>query len=691
MDVLSVTRFVCNPDLNGIHRAVVEAPEPGSGITLALVINRLSARRENGFEDMSESLGDFGFPDSLPAVKGRERIFTFTRSSGSVEGDRAGGIYGVRKMADWGFYGRNDDMERLRDLLGFHFPKDSGRFDYCYHVIGPRRVGKTELLSRTMERFGGDARWVRVSVDRGNDAGECLRRLRVSVNRAGGDLLEAMPDPDPEGGAAHGFVETVRHLLHRGVVVSVDEFQRCAENGIIGWLVPMVDDMKIGEDPLRKGESWGTLVLLGSHQQRMLEIVGGTGEMCDRSRLAVNLRPWRLRTVLEMATRHGLLARPGRFLTLWSAYSGVPGHWQRFVTGHDGARLRDFLETPDDDAWRRNFLSSELRRLEDPEERFDSRSWMTLKAKLRQVVLLLGMSAPKGGLTAAEIVGRLRGHASPTLVVEGSDGDPKPVAGEIDEALDRLRSHLELVAWSTPFLSRPGRAKWRIQDPGSLFQLRVFPELFERPGTIGSGDGGSGVEIDPDVAMARLLDLEGHMLERLSAYWIDGWGRDGPEDRRVTVGDMRFFPWVRHGVDLGGRIEVDVVAVVNDPDRGAVAALASCKRDAAAHRPGKALEIFDGFVEKAGEFTSKRRNLWRWPAVNVSGAEGPEGPWPGRSFRRQLLVSPEFSETRRAALSTSGIECFDIRDMALGMGLVPGPLAGPAADEDPELAKRVRT
>jgi len=122
-------------------------------------------------------------------------------------------------------------------------------------------------------------------------------------------------------------------------------------------------------------------------EERMREIVCGSGPMYGRSRLAVNLRQWTVRTVLGVAAEHGLLARPGRALTLWTAYGGVPEQWERFITDGGGTRLRDCLETADDDTWRQGFMAVESRRLDDTEERFDNRAWTTLKPELRRVVL----------------------------------------------------------------------------------------------------------------------------------------------------------------------------------------------------------------------------------------------------------------------------------------------------------------
>ncbi len=244
---------------------------------------------------------------------------------------------------DWGFYGRDRDMDRLRECLGFDLEKDSGAFDYRYHVIGRRRVGKTRLLRRTMKRFGGDRPWIPVTMEVDSEgaaasADECLHELLDRVGMVDPALLDGLPPRRGSQRVVSYYVSVVRHLLRRGVVVTIDEFQRCEDNGIIGSLPETLDLMESGEDdPLKEGERWGTLIVMGSHQQRMLDIMGQDGPLYGRSELAVDLKPWSARTVLEVAAEHGLLARPGRFLTLWTAYQGMPDLWEGFVTGRNGA------------------------------------------------------------------------------------------------------------------------------------------------------------------------------------------------------------------------------------------------------------------------------------------------------------------------------------------------------------------
>ena len=61
-----------------------------------------------------------------------------------------------------------------------------------------------------------------------------------------------------------------------------------------------------------------------SHQQQVLDMFRSTEPLHQRASMIAGLRQWRVQTVLEMAAEQGFLQRPGRFLTLWCAFGGVP-------------------------------------------------------------------------------------------------------------------------------------------------------------------------------------------------------------------------------------------------------------------------------------------------------------------------------------------------------------------------------
>ena len=139
----------------------------------------------------------------------------------------------------------------------------------------------------------------------------------------------------------------------------------------------------------------------------------------------------------------------------------MPKHWHRFANSNRTAKLRDFTLWPDDSAWRRAFLDDERRLLADPEERFDNAAYVELAPQTREVLLWLARNCPRGATTDELHVGL------------GKSGDQ-----EILNSLWVLRRHLELVEPKGQFQVK-GTARWRIIDNNTLFQITVYPELFE--------------------------------------------------------------------------------------------------------------------------------------------------------------------------------------------------------------------
>ena len=135
--------------------------------------------------------------------------------------------------------------------------------------------------------------------------------------------------------------------------------------------------------------------MMGSHQQQLLRMFHSDQPLYGRATSTVRLHPWSAGTVLEMASEQGFLRHPARFLTLWSAYGGVPKHWHRFASSNRTAKLRDFTLWPDDSAWRRAFLDDERRLLADPEERFDNAAYVELAPQTREVLLWLARNCPR--------------------------------------------------------------------------------------------------------------------------------------------------------------------------------------------------------------------------------------------------------------------------------------------------------
>ncbi len=319
-------------------------------------------------------------------------------------------------MSDWGFYGRSKDMDWLHSHLGLHMRMRVRGFN-CLRITGRRMVGKSTLMEHVMRGVTDGTPHVHLEIDENwTDAGTAVKWMVREIRARGYAPLFAgheylLTDPDlPEFKSLPDatlpekiFGDITAHLLVGGTVVTIDEFHRAPALRISSVLRRAVDRFK--KNP---GMACGTLVLTGSHEQMMKEMFGRSREWYGRSNGNLDLKPWNVRTVLGMAAERGLLERPDRFLTLWTAYGGVPGLWQRFLVEDRTGRLERYFSLPDAGAWRRDFIAGEATILSDnSDERFDAAAYVQFEKWGREAMLALGREA-SGTLHARDLVARLR-------------------------------------------------------------------------------------------------------------------------------------------------------------------------------------------------------------------------------------------------------------------------------------------
>jgi len=416
-------------------------------------------------------------------------------------------------MAEWGFYERDRE---LKDLCACLAPQDPNRgFSSCHYVIGRRRVGKTELLIEALnDRDGDDRPHVGVTVRADENTGEvesaasALAGLKDAVRAVDPTLI---PEPDAmaemERRPTDGYAGLVAHLLRSGAVVTVDGFQRTGKNHTLGEFQETLNNLENARGPGSRpyaGRPWGTLVIMGSHQQKMLKIVGGP--LYGLTDQAVDLKPWNIRQTFKVAAEHGLLAKSERFLTLWAAFQGMPERWKDFVMGgkKSPAGIRDFHDIPDDGAWRRGFVERELAWTRVNVNRFDHEAFISLAEGYRLLMAALGRREYRKGLSLGEFEASARDAwkkaviawkawraAYPETFPHAEHGAPEPAGpfptdDSVWKDLERLRDHLGLVRDREEFLDPDGdvrfRKRWCLNDGVALFQTRVFPEFFKRDG-----------------------------------------------------------------------------------------------------------------------------------------------------------------------------------------------------------------
>ena len=271
--------------------------------------------------------------------------------------------------------------------------------------------------------------------------------------------LETLPERGPYHSSSLWFQEILRTLIHAGTIVVLDEFHHADDLGIVSGVKLVID----GFEAVNAPQVTGKLVMTGSHQQHLLRMFRSDQPLYGRFSGSLRLDPWPVSTVLEMAAEQGYLRYPKRFLTLWTAYGGIPKHWKRLAADDNYVQLRQFDAWPDDTAWRRAFLERERQVLADRSERFNSRAFVELAAVHREALLWLAQNHPKAA-TDKQIAAGI-----------GMKGDPR-----VSDALDLLQDHLQLVELTEQFFVG-GTEQWRISDNSTLFQISVFPQLFSTP------------------------------------------------------------------------------------------------------------------------------------------------------------------------------------------------------------------
>ena len=543
-------------------------------------------------------------------------------------------------MTGWRFYGRDSELAELELSLRLH--EDTRRFG-AIRIIGRRGIGKTEFMKEAARRGTGDPPVLHVelpSPELGDAAAACDRLIDAASSADLKAVFGSLPERQSFHNDMMWFGLHLKELIAVGAIVVLDEFHHARPLGLVSDVKLVID----GFTSVAAPKVAGKLVMMGSHQQQLLRMFHSDQPLYGRATSTVRLPPWQAGTVLEMASEQGFLQHPARFLTLWSAFGGVPKHWRRFTEDDRATNLSNFLLWPDDSAWRKAFIDNECELLVDPEERFDSSSFVELAPQPREVLLWLANNRPRGA-TTQELQDKLNRSGDQAIL----------------DALRVLQRHLELVEPKGQFNVK-GAGRWRIIDNRTLFQITAFPEMFDTGETrLAEVD----FDSDGDRRMAAVAENEGLTLERLAAACFGelpdiSWSRDGVWRQR------RSPPFVdSNGLKLPPLADIDVMALRGkwrDPDT--VLVLAGCKRNAGRHHPARLDAQFSAFLEDLGNEETATR-LRALP-------------------QERFLVSPEFTDEQRLKARRAGFGCLGVRDLAHMLNIDPGP--GPESRTDPRPA-----
>ena len=411
--------------------------------------------------------------------------------------------------------------------------------------------------------------------------------------------------------------EVMPTLLQMGAVIVLDEFHQARELGMVSDVKQVIDQGKFN-----RISHPGKLVMMGSHQQKLQELFTASAPLYGRPDAYVHLHPWPLYTIMEMAAEQDILAEPGKFLTLWTAYGGVPSNWERYCT--DG-RFAHLHSIPDKETWKDAFLDAERAFLAEPMERFDARTFIELEASVRDIMLWFGRTKP-------------RGEQLSKLPRELGDMDAKL------EACELLRTDLDLMDRYGPLL-KTDHARWKITDQYTLFQICVFRELM-------SGRGGHvRGRLAGNPERERLHSLEGHGMETLAeAYMAE---QEGVSWHQTNV-------WHPAVADEG---DIDVMAAdtTSMPIR---VWLGEAKRDAGQFNPNRIRAFQDRFLSVLGDDREAR--------------DIREGQ------HQRMLFAPVFSRKEQRHFAELGFQALDIHSMVRTYGINTNPVNHPVPDSDKE-------
>ena len=451
----------------------------------------------------------------------------------------------------WRFYGRHEEIRRLHDFMD-----GPPGFD-ALALRGRRQVGKTDLIDHYFAQERPEERRPVVVFHLGSTADPAgfPGAFADAVRAVAPGLLEGFR-PAVEADPLSNFPLLAAHVLRQGAVVAIDEFQRIAGKG------DLESDFQKVIDGTRRGRRASglspRLIVMGSAQQQLVEMFKSkTSPLWNRVTEFLHLRPWGMADLAEVAADRGWDARPDRLLTMWTAYGGMPAHWERFSRSPQA----DFSRNVDDNAWTDAFLEAEeaYRRTDGGD--FAAQMEVQLRPLDRKVVAWL--AEKPGGQRLDELPGELRAPLAAEALREGlAQGDDEVVLAQaaLRNLLETRLSgqHLDLVA-RREALDEPGIERWHVTDEHARFQLDVLEKTEEMAGQLH-------IQARARVAALRrerMQRAEGPGLESLAeasvkqllAFGAPGFAEPGALDRSdVFPGAWRRAP----------QAEIDLLALEHE-------------------------------------------------------------------------------------------------------------------------------
>ncbi len=578
---------------------------------------------------------------------------------------------------NWGFYGRDQEMASLAVKLQIETQNHDRPFFLCTAITGRRGVGKNALLENTMRRFNTEqarARQKRPEHGRNGTDNLFLFELPPNMTPEGYvppngtwpydvECLIAMLDQlrespfwplvadhevarrDPRHGSpTWSMARLIQRLVYADVVVALDEIHNAHDKSILpGNLKYLIDGLTRNVKGILtatgKRRPTGQLVLMGSHQQKFHRMLGAKQPLHGRVDNCLSLRPWMPSQIWEMARDQGWDRHPARLHALWSAFGGIPRHWERFATSLDTPSIlhEGWAPTKDhpravqrrDREWLQRFVVHEARILHDGEnQRWDDRSVIELTPGMASAFLTMGRDIAPGQILSTSFIFK---HMTPDPAI--------PDADTLESKLDLLSREVKIVKGRAKYTGHDNdQMAWYVTDNTALFQMNIAPDLFQiRHRTQG----------DESLAPRQLYEAQARHEGVMAERWVVEALKQSPH---VLQGWSGAWPLLGEGQEAKGDID-GLVRFMQDPQDYGQHDLLLCinaKRNSNDHKIEDFQKIVDDFM---CEDINLDKNLDRIKDLP----------------RRHLFFSPVFRPRDMKRIRAGGHLAFDIRTLAAEM------------------------
>lgn len=452
-------------------------------------------------------------------------------------------------MNPWRFYGRNEQLAVLSELLG------RNRWFFA-KVTGRRRIGKTTLIHQALQAVRSNAPVFYAQIPDSEPAGV------ISAVSDGLETFRVPPERYPRPKDLPQLVKLLEAMAEGGYITVLDEFQYFNRKGyeqFCSLLQAAVDRLSAKADLVPGG-----LVVLGSIYTEMMALLEDrTAPLYNRITDAIELGHLDIGSILAILRDHADTS-PERLLFLWNLFEGVPKFYrdchEQGVLGSDRRTLlrRIFFES-----------SSPLRS--------EAENWFLRELRGRYDVVLKFVARNPG-----------RMHNDLVQAIQAASGNPDAqVGGYLKILIERFR----LIEKKLPVFAKSDARRGRYYLTDNF--LRAWLAALA---TAVSARAFRPVEQLVAEADQRLADVEGGTLEKLAGHLYEERSRKGVGDFPLTQRIQGY--WDRADT------EIDLVAV-NDADE--VIRFGSCKRDAS-----KLLADVNKFKGHVARFLDTERKYQRW-------------------------------------------------------------------------------